>query len=283
MMGFCGESGAFEFSNACIRGSWSALLPAAFVFTLCLFSLPFPGPKPKIFSIIKAPFETYLPLHEAEALDVIAAAGDKVTGDEDVSAAGVEVPDLVPLWRTLVFGFLGLSETLCWLGDASFRFINDPTDVWGGLRPILVAISWLYATIRPLIWPSASPPYDLFSIYVVHLIGGILQFGGILFDHNVVGVPLPPTVVVMGLVANLVVIVVLLAAVVTMPLAIPSKRVKKEDIVSLFLFGGSLMIKFHIGSIRFSGRLYNTVGMDNLQLGLSPRPTCESFSFGKLP
>jgi hypothetical protein len=176
-----------------------------------------------------------LPLYEAEALDASAAAGDKVFEDEDAYVTDVEVPAWIPLWRMLVFVFLGLSETLFWLSDASFRFINDPTDVWGGFCPILIAISWLYATIRPVIWPTVTPPYDLFSIYIVHLIAAILQFGGVLFDHSVVGAPLPPTVVIVGLVANLMAVVVLLTVIVTMPLAIPSKRVKKEDIVSCFL------------------------------------------------
>jgi hypothetical protein len=221
-----------------VRMSWSALLPAAFVFALCLFSLPVPKSTCRAFSFITAPFQTYLPLHEAEALDTSAAAGDKVSGDEDaIASANAEVqPDLIPLWRSLVFVFIGLAETLCWLGDASFRFIYNPTDTWGNFRPILIAISWLYATIRPAMYPTSTPLYDLFSIYIVHLTGRILQFGGVLFDHGVGGVPLPPTIVVVGLVTNLGAVVGLLGVVVTMPLAVPSKRVKKEDIVSVPTF-----------------------------------------------
>lgn len=208
-------------------------MPATFVFLLCFFSLPFPRPTQKLFGIIKAPFKQYLTLHEAEALDLDSAAGDKVTGDEDVGVARVEVPDAVPLWRAVVFALLGLLETLCWMSYGSFRLINDPEDIWAGSQAFLIAIVWLYTVLRPITRPAATSPFDLFAIYCVQLMAGILQLGGVLFDHHVAGAPFPPKIVILALSANLVTLVALLTVVLNMPLAIPSNRVKKEDIVSM--------------------------------------------------
>lgn len=232
-MGLCADSGPFDFGDPCIRASWSALLPAIFVFILCVFSLPIPGPVRNLFKYLKAPFDSFLTLHEAEALDITPAAGDKVIGDEDAAGASkLEVPNVVLLWRALVFALVGLVEALSWLVVGSFRLINAPSDVWGSVTPCLIALSWLYTVIRPISHPKATPPYDLFSIYLFHLMGGVLLLGGVLYDHNVVGFPLPWTFVMVALSANIAVVIGLLSVVLQMPLAIPSNRVRKEDIVS---------------------------------------------------
>lgn len=53
-----------------------------------------------------------------------------------------------------------------------------------------------------------------------------------MFDRQF-GVPLPGTIRVVGMALNLAAIVGLLSVVLMMPLAIPSSKVKKEDIVSI--------------------------------------------------
>ncbi|KAF9459383.1 multidrug resistance-associated ABC transporter [Collybia nuda] len=226
----CSDSGPFDFRDPCVRSSWSAIIPATFVVLLCFFSLPVPRPLRKLFGIIKSPFEQYLTLHEAEALDLDSSAEDKVVADEDVGVTRIEVPNVVPLWRAVVFAFLGLLETLCWMSYGSFRFINDSNNVWGGLQAFLIAGAWLYTVLRPIVRPTATPPFDLFAVYCVQLMAGVLLVGGFLFDYSVAGVPLPPTIVIFALSANLVILAALLMVVLNMPLAIPSNRVKKEDI-----------------------------------------------------
>ncbi|RDB18199.1 ATP-dependent bile acid permease [Hypsizygus marmoreus] len=230
----CQDSGVFDFRDPCVRASWSALFPAAFVFSLCLFSLPIPKRAQKLFAILKAPFATYLTLHEAEALDVNAAAGDTVVGDEDAGVLDknvkVEVPSAVPLWRMVLFVMVGLAETLCWIAYGSFRLVNDSTDVWAGVRAFLVALSWLYTVIRPVVRPAATAPFDLFSLYSLHLIGAVLQLGGVFYDRGVVGARWPPAIVTWALSLNLVAIVGLLVVLLGMPLGVPSNRIKKEEI-----------------------------------------------------
>lgn len=222
-MGLCDESGFFDFRNSCVRASWSAIFPAAFVFALCLTAIPTPIPLRKITRIIKAPFHSFLTLTEAEALDQQSFPGEELEDTRDATSA--------PFWRTLVLSWIGLFQTLVWLAVGCFSFVGQPDNLWGGLRPILVAFAWLYATIRPMARPAVTAPYDLFYLYLLNFIGAILLVGGVIFDHRVIGIPFPPNLIMSALIANLVAITVLLAVVLSMPLAIPSRRVKKEDIV----------------------------------------------------
>ncbi|TFK37295.1 multidrug resistance-associated ABC transporter [Crucibulum laeve] len=225
----CGGYGPFEFEIPCVRAIWGTVLSAAFVFALCFFSIPLPGPARKLSRILKAPFQPFLTLHEAEALDVYAASGDKVLGDEDVAAA-VEVPSAVPLWRTVVFSFAGLFETLYWIAGGSYYLYSDTANLWAVGGAYLLAIIWLYTVIRPIVHPTATPPYDLFIIYLVLLVIGILYFGGVLLDHILLDSPLPQIITIVALSMNLVIISGLLLVVLSMPLAIPSSHVKREDI-----------------------------------------------------
>jgi hypothetical protein len=225
----CRDSGPFDFRDPCIRSSWSALIPAFFVFLLCVSTLPAPELAQKPLDIVKAPFRVYLTLPEAEALDASAAEGDKLGGDEDVSSSD-NAP--LPRWRALILSWIGLMQTLVWLGVGVYSRITDPSDVWAVLCPVLIACSWLYATARPMSSPMATPPMDLFSLYCLHLVSGTLLFGGLIFDYTITGSPLPHPLVIIALTANLVLLLGLLTVIVSMPMAIPSKRVRKEQILS---------------------------------------------------
>ena len=257
----CRDAGPFDFHDSCVRSSWSALLPAAFVFFLCLFSIPVPRILTRFFAVLKSPFEPYLNLHEAEALDVSAGTDYReVTADADRDANTVttkleiEVPDTVPLWRTVVFAFVGLVEALCWLSYGSYNLINLLSDSDSPIHPdflgliippFLIAISWVYAVVRPVVWSTATPPYDLFVVYSAHLVMGILLLGGELFDCGVAG-STPPLLAILALSANLAAVMVLLVVLGNMPLGVPSNQVKNEEIVS-FIFlclctcGGSVL------------------------------------------
>jgi hypothetical protein len=205
------------------------VLPAIFVFVLCTTAL-FPESSRKLLQPVREAFPHFITLHEAEALD---AAGYKALIDEDVpqeSQAGVE--NLVPLWRTAAFSFLALLETLFWLAVACYTFVARPDDVWDGVSSVLIASTWLYAVCLPIIRPTPTPPYDLFVLYIIHFVMGIVLLGGIVHAKDVYDTPLPPTAVIVGQVFNIIAVLILLGVVVSMPVGIPSSRVKKSDIVS---------------------------------------------------
>ncbi|KAJ7479990.1 hypothetical protein B0H11DRAFT_2173507 [Mycena galericulata] len=221
----CGDSGPFDIADPCVRGSWAALAPSVLVLAICLTFVrpPLPQVVRKAVDVIKSPFTQYLSLHDAEGL--VLADEEKIPEEE----VALEIEDTVPLWRTLIFVFVGLLESLAWLTNGSFVLITGHPP-WDAIQQFLVASTWLYTTARPVWRPTATPPYDMLAIYLAHIGGGILQLGGYLFQHNASGAPLPGTLVLVALSANLAALVGLVVVIMGMPLALPSHLVKKKDI-----------------------------------------------------
>ena len=221
-MVLCGNDlDPFDFQSQCVREIWGSFLPAGLVLVLCFLSIPIPH----ALDILCSPFKPYLSLHEAEALD---GNIGKISSNDELG----DSVETVPLWRTMVFVFVGIIECLSWTAHGSYRLYNDPRDVFGGVLPFLVAIAWLYTIIRLISHPIATSPFDLFSIYLTLFCVGSLRIGGILFDHNVFGSPWPSTITLVALSANLLALLVLLIVVLKIPLALPSNRINKKDIVS---------------------------------------------------
>ena len=218
-MTVCGTASLTTLSDACVRGFWTAVVPTALVGLVILASLP---PIHALLSIAQKPFTDFLSLQEAEALN---------TGEEDVAEGDDEVH--VPLWRTLILATISLVETLLWIGVGCYSLIVNPEDTWNGVRDFLVAATWFYATLRPVVWPTATAPSDLLSLFTAHLVLGIVTFFGHLYDRYVYSIPMPGTLRTVVYIINLVAVAGLLVLVLSMPLGIPSKRVNKEDIVSI--------------------------------------------------
>lgn len=219
-MVFCGNNiDSFDFQSQCIRELWSSFLLAGLILILCFLSIPFPY----VFDNLCTPFKTYLHLHEAEALDSNEMVVDKISGHPG---------EFVPLWRAVILVSLGIIQCLYSIALGSYRLYTDSRDVLGGIFPFLVAIPWLYSIIRPISHPIVTSPLDLFSIYLVLFSVGILKIGGIVFDHNVLGLPWPSTLTLVALSANILALLVLLIVVLTIPLALPSSGINMKDIVS---------------------------------------------------
>ncbi|KAJ7099479.1 hypothetical protein B0H15DRAFT_1002427 [Mycena belliarum] len=223
-MKLCGGSDPFDVSDPCIRGSWAALFPSALVLAIALSFVQLPLPKTvrRIVDAIKRAFTQYMPLHDAEGL----LLADE-TGRQEPEVP--EVQHTVNLWRTAAFVFIGLLECLAWLAYGSFLLITGHPR-WEVAQRFLLASTWLYTSVRPIIRPSETPPFDMFAIYMTYIAGGTLQIGGYLFQHNASGAPLPGTLVLVGLSLNLAAAVVLVTVILGMPLALPSHLVKEEDI-----------------------------------------------------
>jgi hypothetical protein len=257
-MVLCGNDlDLFDFKSLCVREIWGSFLPAGLVLVLCILSIPIPH----VFDILCSPFKPYLTLHEAEALN---GDIDKISSQDDMGDSVKKVP----VWRTVVFVFVGIIQCLSWIAHGLYRLHNDPRDIFGGLLPFLVAIAWLYTIIRPITHPIATSPFDLFSIYLVLFCVGSLRIGGILFDH-VFGLPLPSTITLVALSANLLALLVLLIVVLNTPLTLPSNRINKKDIVSYGLLSKYCVDNFLLGLFNFSRELHITLGMDYIWLGLS--------------
>ncbi|THU84317.1 multidrug resistance-associated ABC transporter [Dendrothele bispora CBS 962.96] len=228
-MGLCRGTGTLDFTDPCIRETWSTLVPVAFVLLFCIFSLPITlsGVPKKLWRTVKAPFTRYLPLHEAEALDTNTLSGDGLLEDE---SEVVRVVEVLPVWRAVVFAILGLAEVIVWTALGSYRIIVDPSKPWDIVRPFLVSGVWAYTVVRPISSPTATVPYDIFLVYALQLVSGILDFGGVLYGHSVLGMPSPSRLELVGHVFNLAVSLTLLIIVFGMPMDLPSDRLDKSEI-----------------------------------------------------
>ncbi|KZP20527.1 multidrug resistance-associated ABC transporter [Athelia psychrophila] len=209
-------------SNCADFAAWAAILPTIFVSIFCLRAcLP---KRTKQFLRLSF-FTNFLSLHEAEALDI----SDEKYQDEPVE---IEVEVRVPVWKTFTLSFVAMLQTMLWLVVGSYTLIAVPggTGIASGIFAILRAVTWFYGALRPIVKAQATVPYDLFILYLVQLVMSCLLLGGVAYEHDVYNRPLPATSFMASLVFNLVATLVLLGVILSMPLALPSNRVKKSDI-----------------------------------------------------
>ena len=94
---------------------------------------------------------------------------------------------------------------------------------------ILIALVWLYTVIRPIARPTATPPYDMFTIYLLFLGSSILQTGALLYDHT--SSPISASLHHSRPLLILVAVIGLLYLVLSMPLAAPNNLISPSEIV----------------------------------------------------
>ena len=212
-----------DWTDPCVRSTWSALAPAALVIAFCRWHIPTPAPFRKITGFIKSPFESFLTLPEAEAYD---ADDEKQTSSN--SSGEEQKEKKAPFWLTAVLVGAALLEVGAWLAVAVYLFVLDGRDeAWRGL---VMAAVWLYAALKPALVSRPTPHYDIFALYIVSFLGSILVLGGSLYTHKVLFSPLPSRFVLAAYIANTLLISILLLVELSRPLTLPSARVKQEDI-----------------------------------------------------
>ncbi|KAI0696160.1 multidrug resistance-associated ABC transporter [Cytidiella melzeri] len=215
MRGLCYGASPWDLSSPCIRLSYSAVLPTLVVAAALLAAIiRLPQPLKRILS----PLNSFLTLPEAEAL---------LSPDQK---AEVQRPQRTSLWPMVILSLTALLETLVWIVLGSYLAVVEAVDLWHSVLPFLIASSWLYASCRPILSPTATPPYDLLVLYTTRIIFDTLVFGGILYDKHIYGIPLPTPLFMAALALNLTASVVSLVTMLSMPVAIPSACVDPADI-----------------------------------------------------
>ncbi|KAJ6610650.1 hypothetical protein B0H10DRAFT_2224811 [Mycena sp. CBHHK59/15] len=199
-MTLCADSSLLDLPDACVRATWGALVPSILVFLFCAVALrpPLPHASTRL-AAVRAPFQQFLTLQEAEAL-------------LDPAPAEWAPPAVRPMWRPLLVA-LGLAQSVAWLSTAAFS-----------LRDVAVRRR-ARAAHR-----AATPPYDLCALYAACLVAVLVQLAGYVFEHAVEGTPLPGAGVLAGMAANAGAAAVALGVVLAMPLNVPSARVNVADI-----------------------------------------------------
>ncbi len=208
-MAVCDGTALTPLLGSCVRGYWASVIPFGFLIFVPLLRVLAKHLRPK----------SYLTLEEAEAL---------IPADDDVG----EDAAAAPLWRTVFLSTVSLLQCSAWIAAATYTVSVSPADIWNGVSHFLMATTWLYAGLRPLVKPLISFPYDLLVLFSLHLTCSTVVFVGYLYDSYVLVSSLEPFIVAANAL-NIVAVTGVLAVVMSMPLAVPSKRIRKEDIVSL--------------------------------------------------
>lgn len=227
------SSEIWHLDSACSRSLWGAFIPAAFVFVLCVASIPVPAWLSNLVRPVKTLFVPFLTLQEAEALDVAdaaesrAALGEVVQGEPE---AVIEQIEPRHFWKPLFLSWIALIETLSWLGVASFNVIRDQRDPVYVATSFVFALVWLFATLRPILRPKPTPSFDLFVLYLIFFIAEVISLGTFIHNKHAYGTPFPDALTLATHILNLGALLILVAIVLSMPLAIPSRRVDKEKI-----------------------------------------------------
>ena len=230
---FSGDIWHLDLDLSCARSFWGALVPAAFIFLLSVVAIPLPTWLSNLMRPIKGPLSPFLTLQEAEALDAAATTEPKAAlGQSDADAVAEHVESR-HFWKSLLLSWFALIETLVWLGIASFTIIQDDSGPVYVASPFVLALTWLFATVRSIVRPKLTPPYDLFTLYLIHTVFELVSLGAFVYSHRVYGTPFPPSLILTAHILNLCVLFILVAIVLSMPLSIPSRRVEKSKIVSL--------------------------------------------------
>ena len=232
-MSNCGfSSEIWHLDLPCGRSFWGALIPAAFVFLLSVVAIPLPTWLSNLIHPFKEPFTPFLTLQEAEALDAAAIAALSEAGQDEADSVAEHVESR-HFWKSLLLSWLALMETLVWLGVASLTIIQNERDPVYVASPSVLALTWLFATVRPTVRPKFTPPYDLFTLYLIYTVFELVSLGAFAHNHRAYGTPLPPLLILTAHILNLCVLFILIAIVLSMPLSVPSRRVEKSKIVSL--------------------------------------------------
>ncbi|KAJ7121096.1 multidrug resistance-associated ABC transporter [Mycena epipterygia] len=278
-MDLCNGSHVFDLEDPCVRGLWSATVPAFVVFALfILFVLRhlLPSSIRRIFASMTTPFNAYMTLEEAQALD--SGATGRLLDPNDY---GVEVQ--IPRRRySLFFAFCGLLQALAWGAHALWSLMGrNAIDKSRGTQDLLIAVSWLYTAISPVLHPSATVPYDLLTIYLLHGAGGVLMLGGYIFDHTVEGIILPSGFILVGLSANIGVTFSLLYVAIRRPLRVLPQHmgignsISSEDYTS---FWGALTFSWIYPLIQLGGNsTLNEADVSPLSPNLQSRPVFLKF------
>ena len=228
-MGVCTPSDLYDLPYQCARQLYGSVVLAVILFILAVSAVPSPPILTKAFSNITPVFKQFLTLSESESLDEKARDAGKPTPSD--SSLLKSVRQSIPLWRTLCFAFVGMVQSVCWIAVGSYALYSGDADRIVSTFPFVMALGWLYTVLRPLVRPPATPPYDLFTLYIVFLCLVMAQIGGVFYEHGVFGIALPTTPTLLVMAANTASVLVLLGIVLAMPMAQPSEFVNPDDIV----------------------------------------------------
>ncbi|PIL36802.1 ATP-binding cassette transporter [Ganoderma sinense ZZ0214-1] len=212
-MQLCSGAHWTDLSDPCIRSFLATSVPTAFVGAVLVAALP---PVQARLRNIGQPLLDFLSLPEAEAL-LVSEGYDSPKDQHHINSVS----------RILLVA-ISLVEFLVWLGLGCYRLISDFDNAYSGIQCAVLSNTWLYATLRPIIWPTVTVPFDLFFLFILHLGFSVINGAGFLFDCYLYNTPFPPLLEIFIYAADLLAISGLLTIVFNVSLAVPDEHTKKD-------------------------------------------------------
>jgi hypothetical protein len=218
-----------DFGNDCVRLWWTGLVPlTVVVFNLCRIAI---RSLPERYRPWHSTFSNFLPLEEAVSLMNGKSA-------EPINEQTEEIHERESSkWKAGILVVPALFETAYWLFSACRQAIlahehHPPTPVLI-ITPILLALSWLYACLRPLFIRrrTLTVPYDLFAVYLsmVAILG--LDVGSIIYKRYAYQtVPEISHATALILMLHFFVLFILLGTVLSLPMGVPPPGVDRDQI-----------------------------------------------------
>lgn len=184
---------------------WSLYSPLAAVLATCIFeSAAFCFHKKPLTSFISM-FRPLLLIDEAEAL---------LIGE---SLSLTKIKQKAPLFLTLALSVLAFIQTVFWSSNFISSFFHQTCAEWGFFA---LAFSWLYASVKPVLRPTYTPPYDLLFLYLTLQVSGIYHFGCLLLQWSLADSS-PPATLLAFHTLNVALISTLIVIVLSRPVAEP--------------------------------------------------------------
>ncbi|KAI0030296.1 hypothetical protein K488DRAFT_87904 [Vararia minispora EC-137] len=210
-MTLCGDASPFDLEDACVRTLWSLVILALFLFVSLAVAAPKPVFLRRALDPFIVPLRPFLSLEQAEAYDA--------------NVPLPEPPDLraprPPLWRTLVLSGFAFMECLVWIFIGFLAVVQHAPTLFTA-RAFVASATWLYMTVRPVVFPTLTAPCDIFTLLLAHASVALLSLGGTVYMHVVHGADLPLPFTLSAAAVDATVILGLLVVVMCIPMGIPS-------------------------------------------------------------
>lgn len=195
---------------------WSMYTPLAAVLAICIFESAASCFHKKPLTSLISVFQPLLSIHEAEVL---------VNGE---SLSSAKIKQKAPLRLTLALSVVAFIETVFWSSGFIRSFIHQTCAEWGLFA---LAFSWMYASVKPVLRPTYTPPYDLLFLYLTLQVSGIYHFGCLLLQWSLADSS-PPATLLAFHTLNVAFISTLIIIVLSRPVAEPPDEPAKSPMPS---------------------------------------------------
>lgn len=211
-----------ELHVPCIRYAWRGILPGSFLVVLGLaYLLPSLPTNSKLVRRFKRSWTPFLTLEDARQLLATPAAPQQ-ENNTDGQPSLLRIREREALLRrrmamrlTVPIAVLSLLEVIYWMGVFAYELLL------GDLLFVLIAgcqlAAWGYAFVRPLLHPTATPPYNIFILLLIQLGTASLGLFGNVYDWYAEGISWPGVGTILGELADLTVILGLLLVILNTP------------------------------------------------------------------